>query len=54
MRSPIDALRPIVNVAATSDSFIALEQLLQHFRDLEQWVTEWARLPKVAQRERKG
>jgi uncharacterized membrane protein YccC len=32
----------------------ALEQLLQHFRDLEQWVTEWARLPKVAQREIKS
>jgi hypothetical protein len=32
----------------------ALEQLLQHFRDLAQWVSEWARLPKVAQRERKG
>jgi Fusaric acid resistance protein-like len=32
----------------------ALEQLHQHFRDLERWVTEWARPAKVAHRERKG
>jgi hypothetical protein len=32
----------------------ALEQLQQHFRDLRQWVTEWARPPKVAQGEGKG
>jgi uncharacterized membrane protein YccC len=29
----------------------ALEQLQQHFRDLNRWVTEWARPPKVAPRE---
>jgi uncharacterized membrane protein YccC len=32
----------------------ALEQLHQHFRDLNQWVAEWARPPKVAQRDRTG
>jgi uncharacterized membrane protein YccC len=32
----------------------ALEQLQQHFRDLNRWVTEWARPPKVAHREGKG
>jgi uncharacterized membrane protein YccC len=32
----------------------ALEQLHQHFRDLRQWVNEWARPAKVAPRERTG
>jgi hypothetical protein len=35
----------------------ALEQLHQHFRDLGQWVSEWARPPKplkVAPTDRKG
>jgi len=32
----------------------ALEQLHQHFRDLKRWMTEWARPPKVAHRERTG
>ena len=32
----------------------ALEQLHQHFRDLEQWVTVWARPAKVAHRDKKG
>jgi uncharacterized membrane protein YccC len=32
----------------------ALEQLLQHFRDLTQWLAEWARPATVAHLERKG
>ena len=32
----------------------ALEQLHQHFRDLEQWVTVCARPTKVALRDKKG
>jgi uncharacterized membrane protein YccC len=32
----------------------ALEQLHQHLRDLQRWVTEWTQPAKVAQRERNG
>jgi len=30
----------------------ALEELHQHLLDLERWVTEWAREPKLAPAER--
>jgi uncharacterized membrane protein YccC len=45
---PSDALEHLFTLG------FALEQLHQHFRDLRQWVSEWARPPKVAQRDGTG
>jgi hypothetical protein len=45
---PSDALEHLFTLG------FALEQLHQHLRDLKQWVTERALVPKVAKRDGKG